>query len=138
MMPRSMRAAIAVDTNVVVRLLTEDDPNQAAKAKALFANETVRLPKTVLLESEWVLRRLYGFARGEVAEALTALAALPNVRCEDEASVVAALEWAADGLDFADALHLASAQPASAFATFDSDLVKRACAVATGVPVTAL
>jgi predicted nucleic acid-binding protein len=137
-MPRSRRAETAVDTNVVIRLLTGDDPDQAARARALFENETVRLPKTVALESEWVLRRLYGFDRGGVAAALTALVALPNVRCEDEAAVVAALEWATSGLDFADALHLASARSATAFATFDADLVRRAGSVAAGIAVRAL
>jgi len=137
-MPRSRRGEIAVDTNVVIRLLTGDDPVQAARARTLFENEAVRLPKTVVLESEWVLRRLYGFGRGEVAAALTRLMGLPNVRCEDEAAVVAALEWATSGLDFADALRLASAASAQTFATFDLDLVERAATIATGIAVTAL
>jgi predicted nucleic-acid-binding protein len=129
---------IAVDTNVVVRLLTGDDQDQAARAKALFEAETIWLPKTVMLETEWVLRRLYALGRGQVVEALTALAALPNVRCEDEAAIVEALRWATEGLDFADALHLASAGSAEGFATFDADLVKRAKSAATGIAVTAL
>ena len=123
---------------MVIRLLTGDDPAQAAKARALFEHEVIGLPKTVVLESEWVLRRLYGFGRGEVAAALTALVSLPNVRCEDEAAVVTALEWATGGLDFADALHLASAGSANAFATFDADLVKRAATIATGIAVMAI
>jgi predicted nucleic-acid-binding protein len=129
---------IAVDTNVVVRLLTGDDQDQAARAKQLFEAETIWLPKTVMLEPEWVLRRLYGLGRRRVAEALTALAALSNVRCEDEPAIVDALRWAATGLDFADALHLASARSAKRFATFDADLVKRAKSAATGIAVTAL
>jgi predicted nucleic acid-binding protein len=71
----------------------------------------------------------------QVAAALTALVALPNVRCEDEPAVVAALEWATHGLDFADALHLASARSANAFVTFDADLVRRAGSVAIGIAV---
>jgi predicted nucleic-acid-binding protein len=137
-MPRSLRAAIAVDTNVVVRLLTADDAEQAERAKGLFERETIWLPKTVILETEWVLRRLYRFSRSRVARALTALVALPNVRCEDEAALLSALGWALDGLDFADALHLASAGPAQEFATFDADLVKDAAAVATGIAVKVL
>jgi predicted nucleic-acid-binding protein len=136
--PNSPRAVIAVDTNVVVRLLTGDDPDQAARAKALFAAETIWLPKTVMLESEWVLRRLYGLSRAQVAEALTVLAALPNVRCEDEAAIVDGLRWAMAGLDFADALHLASARSAQAFTTFDTALVRRARSAAADIAVTAL
>lgn len=129
---------IAVDTNVVVRLLTGDDQDQAARAKELFEAETIWLPKTVMLEAEWVLRRLYGFDRGRVAGALTALAALPSVRCEDETAIVEALHWATNGLDFADALHLASAGPAERFATFDADLVRQARSARTGTTIIAL
>ena len=50
---------IAVDTNVVVRLLIADDARQAAQASALFRNEEIWLCKTVILESVWVLRSLY-------------------------------------------------------------------------------
>jgi predicted nucleic-acid-binding protein len=129
---------IAVDTNIVIRLLTGDGQDQATRARGLFETETIWLPKTVILEAEWVLRRLYGVAKGRVAEALTALAALPNVRCEDEAAIVQALRWAANGLDFADALHVASAGSAERFATFDTDLVKRASFARTGATVMAL
>ena len=137
-MPRSTHVAIAVDTNVVVRLLTGDDPDQAARAKNLFESAAIWLPKTVILETEWVLRRLYGLNRDRVAEALTALIALPKVLCEDEGAIVAALDWATKGLDFADALHLASAGSARRFATFDRDLAKRARDVSANITVTAL
>ena len=53
---------LAVDTNVVVRLLTGDNPAQAARARAIFQRETVFVVKTVILvETEWVLRSLYRF-----------------------------------------------------------------------------
>jgi len=66
-----------VDTNMVVRLLTEDEANQAAKARALFERDTVLLTKTVLLETEWVLRSLYAFERLRIAESLISLLELP-------------------------------------------------------------
>lgn len=135
--PTSPRGVIAVDTNVVVRLLTGDDQDQAARAKRLFEAETIWLPKTVMLETEWVLRRLYALDRARVAEALMALAALPNVRCEDEAAIIRALRWAATGLDFADALQLASASSAQGFAT-STPIWKRAKSAATGIAATAL
>ena len=49
---------IAVDTNVLVRLLTGDEPEQAAAARRLFASEAIWIGKTVLLETGWVLRGL--------------------------------------------------------------------------------
>jgi predicted nucleic-acid-binding protein len=116
---------IAVDTNVVVRLLTGDDAAQTARARTIFDRETVMLAKTVILESEWVLRRLYRFGADRIADAFVALIALPNLVCEDADAVVSAIQWMRNGLDFADALHLASARPAGRFATFDHKLAKR-------------
>ncbi|MFZ0890528.1 MAG: type II toxin-antitoxin system VapC family toxin [Candidatus Binataceae bacterium] len=125
---------LAADTNVLVRLLTGDEPAQAARARALFEREEVLLVKTVILESEWVLRRLYRFDRNRIADALAAAIALPSVACEDVAAVADAIRWMREGLDFADALHLASSRAAGRFATFDGRLVSRAKAV-TGVRV---
>jgi predicted nucleic-acid-binding protein len=117
---------IAVDTNVVVRLLTVDEPDQADRAKRLFAAETVYLSKTVLLETEWVLRKLYGLRQEAVTAALRKLIALESLRTEDADTTRLALDWADAGLDFADALHLASAMCTGRFATFDHKLKKRA------------
>jgi predicted nucleic-acid-binding protein len=125
---------VAVDTNVLVRLLTRDDPPQALRADALFRSEEVWIAKTVLLETEWVLRSLYGFEAEPVLDVLRALAALPNVHLEDPAVVVQAFEGRAHGFDFSDALHLASRGMAQSFVTFDKDLVRQARrAGATGV-----
>jgi predicted nucleic acid-binding protein len=126
---------IAADTNVIVRLLTGDEPKQTEQARRLFDTETVFLPKTVMLEAEWVLRRLYRLDRAAVVRALAALIALPRVRCEDEAAIMQALSWCSDGLDFADALHLASSRAVTRFATFDLALIKGAAANNAGPAV---
>jgi predicted nucleic-acid-binding protein len=117
---------IAVDTNVVVRLLTGDEPAQARRARELFDGGTVFIAKTVLLETEWVLRYSYRFPPDRILTALAGLAALPNVQIEDAVAVADALQWCSRGIDLADALHCASARDASAFASFDRKLVKRA------------
>jgi len=121
---------VAVDTNVLVRLLTGDEPAQTARARAIFEREAVLLAKTVILESEWVLRRLYHFDSDRIAEAFVALIGLPDLVCEDAGAVADAIRWMRDGMDFADALHLASARPAGRFATFDEKLAKRAAKIA--------
>ena len=117
---------IAVDTNVLVRLLTGDDPQQEAAARSLFARESVWLAKTVLLETGWVLRRLYGLEASAISDAFSKLLGLENVRAEDESSVAAALALMAHGIDFADALHLSSRPPGAAFVSFDMSFVQRA------------
>ena len=110
---------LAVDTNVIVRYLTRDDAEQFARASALIHNEDVYACTTVLLETEWVLRRAYRFSRERVVAALTAFAGLPSVTLEDAASAAKALNWTQRGMDFADALHLAKAQGCEAFISFD-------------------
>jgi predicted nucleic-acid-binding protein len=121
---------VAVDTNVLVRLLTGDEPAQTARARAIFEREAVLLAKTVILESEWVLRRLYHFDSDRIAEAFVALIGLPDLVCEDAGAVADAIRWMRKGMDFADALHLASARPAGRFATFDDKLAKRGAKIA--------
>lgn len=129
------RAVIAVDTNVVVRLLTGDEPRQTARARTLFDTQVVFLSRTVLLEAEWVLRRLYRLDHVQVVDALAALISLANVRCEDELIVRKALSWSRDGFDFADALHLGASRAAQGFVTFDRGLIKAAASIAADLPV---
>jgi predicted nucleic-acid-binding protein len=113
---------LAVDTNVVVRYLTRDDAEQFAKASALIGGEEVYVCTTVLLETEWVLRRGYRFGRERIIAALAAFAGLPRVSLEDPGLVAKALDWTRHGMDFADALHLAKARDCEAFVSFDQRL----------------
>lgn len=119
---------LAVDTNVLVRIITEDDAEQSPKAKALAAENAVFISKTVLLELEWVLRRTYHLPAMEVLTHLRSLARLPQSTIEDAGRVALALAWSEQGMDFADALHLASAgaDDCEAFATFDRKLATSA------------
>src|SRR5713101_2008844 len=116
----------AVDTNVVVRLLTGDNPKQAAAARSLFASESIWIAKTVLLETGWVLRNLYGFEESAIHAAFTKLLGLKNVHAEDESSVAAALALATQGIELADAMHLSSRPPGAVFVSFDKSFVQRA------------
>lgn len=120
---------LAIDTNVVVRYLTGDHPRQSAKARAVIDHEDVFVATTVLLETEWVLRSVYGFLPDRLAASLTAFAGLPNVTLEKPTSAAKALAWARQGMDLADALHLAGAEGCEAFVTFDRDFAKHANAV---------
>lgn len=116
----------AADTNVLVRLLTGDDAEQTKRAAALFKKEAIYIPKTVLLETEWVLRRLYRLEYKVVVNAFRKLSGLGNVEIEQPLVVTQALQWCEGGMDFADALHLASSQNCRKFATFDEQLKKSA------------
>ena len=73
-----------------------------------------------------MLRRLYRLERGTVVDAFRKLSGLGNVELEQPLVVAQALQWCEDGMDFADALHLASSHNASKFATFDAQMKKAA------------
>ena len=81
---------------------------------------------TVLLEFEWVMRGFYGLPTKDISRVLRALASIEHLTLEDRGAVMLALDTFDPGLDFADALHLARSSRASAFATFDQRLAKRA------------
>src|ERR1041385_4977846 len=98
----------AVDTNILVRLLTGDDVPQQAAARSLFASGPIWIAKTVLLETAWVLASAYRFDETAIRDAFTNLLGLKNVKAEDETSVAYALALMTHGVDFADAMHLGS------------------------------
>lgn len=120
---------LAIDTNLVVRYLTGDHPQQSKKAKAVIDGEEVFVSTTVMLETEWVLRSAYGFDAKRVCKALRDFGGLANVVFEDPELVAFALDRMDDGMDFADSLHLGRATPCDAFLTFDQRFVRAARAM---------
>jgi predicted nucleic acid-binding protein len=124
--PRPSGAILAIDTNVVIRYLTGDHPEQSPRARALIDSHEVLVSTTVLLETEWVLRSPYGYSPPQVRKALQAFAGLPQVTLEDPALAATALDFVAKGMDFADALHLVKAEGCTAFVSFDRRLAKAA------------
>lgn len=117
---------IALDTNVVVRLLTDDDPRQTGRARKLLETRTALVLPTVLLETEWVLRGACGIGRPAIVASIRKLLGLPNIVLGEADAIARALDWFEAGLNFADAVHLAFAGEAEAFVTFDARLAKRA------------
>ncbi|NOZ11969.1 MAG: type II toxin-antitoxin system VapC family toxin [Gammaproteobacteria bacterium] len=116
---------ISIDTNILVRLLTGDAKEQATKTKRLFSKEHIYITKTVMLETEWVLRYAYKFNAGTIADAFTKLLGQQNVTVEDVHPIARAIGLLKNGMDFADALHLVCSQNYSFF-TFDKKLKTRA------------
>lgn len=117
---------IGIDTNLLVRLLTNDDKKQAKYASQLIESNVIFIPKTVLLETEWVLRYSYELTPSTILNAFEKLLGLSNITVEDPSCITQALEWYQHDIDFADALHLASSHSASKFATLDKDFIKKA------------
>ena len=120
----------ALDTNVLARFFINDKDDaeairQRPAAIAAFSG-AVFVPVTVLLEFEWLMRGFYELSRKEIQRVLEALCGLSNVQIEERSIVLAALTAYQQGLDFADALHLARANFCSTFLSFDQRLIKRA------------
>lgn len=117
---------VAIDTNVLVRLLIGDHPAQARASEKLFAAEEIFVPDTVLLETEWVLRAAYGLARGDVCTAFRRVCGLPNVKVSNARLVAQVVDWHEAGLDFSAAFHLALSKEQESLKTFDAALIRNA------------
>lgn len=118
---------IAVDTNILVRYVTNDDPIQARKAADLLAgSETILIAHSVLLEMEWVLRAVYDLPRPAILRAFKQVLGLPNTHVDQAVRIAEALERYDRGFDFADSLHLALTAAASPMVTFDKRFARAA------------
>jgi predicted nucleic-acid-binding protein len=116
---------VTVDTNIIVRLLTQDDQWQYQQSLAIFQSQDIFISNTVILETEWVLRFAYKFKPTEICRALKQLFGLPNVHLDRDNLIAQVLQWHENGLDFADALHLAQSRDCSQQYTFDEKLIKK-------------
>ena len=122
-----MSLPVSLDTNLLVRLLTNDDPQQARRvAELIDASSACFVPITVALELEWVLRGAYQLPREGIIRAFRGLIAIRHLHLEQEELVLQALEAYALGLDFADALHLLRSEGCAAMVSFDRAFVRRA------------
>lgn len=118
----------ALDTNVLVRWLTDDDAEQSAAVarvlqSALEQDERLFVPVTVLLETEWVLRSRYRLDKPSVTAALDALLSATELEFQSEPALEQALwSFKQEGSpDFADCMHAALVNQAghSPLLTFD-------------------
>jgi predicted nucleic-acid-binding protein len=109
----------AVDTNILARFYLRDDAVQGRIAARVLAAGDVFIPKTVVLELEWVLWYVAEQSESKVIECLAHLIALPGITVEDRDEIDAALSHCRNGIDFADALHLAASSARSELLTFD-------------------
>jgi predicted nucleic-acid-binding protein len=109
----------AVDTNILARFYLRDDTAQARIAVDVLSAGDVFVPKTVVLELEWVLRFVADQPPRKVMDCLAHLIALPGITVEDRDEIETALTHCREGIDFADALHRAASKSCSELLTFD-------------------
>ncbi|MDD2742027.1 MAG: type II toxin-antitoxin system VapC family toxin [Rhodocyclaceae bacterium] len=122
---------IGLDTNVLVRYVAQDDPEQSPKATRLIEALTAEVPGFVsvvsVVELVWVLSACYGSTKGEICEVLEALLRTKEIVVAQADTVWKALRMFRDGkADFADCLIERSANGAgcSHTATFDRNAAK--------------
>ena len=123
---------LALDTNVLLRYLVQDDEAQAEAASSLIESLTVDRPgficREVIIEMVWVLERSYRFTRAQIADVLVEMTLTQGLVFESEDDVVrAALQYRQGGPGFADLMILAAVTRAQAnpLHTFDRALSRK-------------
>ena len=122
---------IALDTNIVMRLLVRDDLSQAEAAKRLISSLTPEnrgfICREAMTELIWILERVYEHSKTDIAEAVLDLIASADLEIENHEDVTKSLyRYVQGGVDFADLMILAAAndQGALPLYTFDRKLAR--------------
>lgn len=116
---------IALDTNVIARFYVDDPHDPEARLQRPLARQVFEesgalfVPLTVMLELEGVLRAFYGFSPLQFGKVAMHLAGLPHITLESSPVLLGAVQDHANGLDFADALHLRASQGCESMLSFD-------------------
>lgn len=124
-----MSAPSYIDTDVIVRLLTGDDPDKQAAAAQLFQEVedgklAVAAPVTVIADAVFVLcsKRLYNLPRPQAAAALARLVRIPGFRVDRRRTVLAALElFGSTTVDFGDCMLVAAMRQARSTTLYSYD-----------------
>ena len=116
---------LAIDTNILVRLVAIDDAAQVTKSREVIEPGAF-ISFGVAMEAEWVLAKAYRMSRDDIWTAMTELMATGCLTTPNDADLLWALDRYRAGADFADMLHIASARGTDGFATFDRSLLRDA------------
>lgn len=125
---KNARLSPLLDTNVLIRHLTGDPPEQARRATAFLAHaDELLLADLIVAEAVFVLESFYEVERARVAELVRSIIGFPAVVVVDSPLLLRALEvYEVDRLDFAEAYLVASAETSGvgAIASFDRSIDK--------------
>jgi predicted nucleic-acid-binding protein len=130
---------IAIDTNLLARLVLADDQAQAKIASDLIDRNACYVPVTVFIELAWILWGVFKpdpDRRQIVARTLTGILSVENLHFQDEGRIHNALRlFSQEGLGIADALHHALSDGCQLLVTFDAAFSKKAQALRLSPPV---
>lgn len=118
-----------IDTNVIIRYLTGDDPEKQAAAASLFeqiesGQLTVYAPDTVIADAVYVLAspNLYRLPRHQIADLLSTIVGHPGFRLQDRRAMLYALQlYGYSNVKFDDAYIAASMRSAGAHILYSWD-----------------
>ena len=126
---------LAVDTNVLARAMIDDGSPQSTLARQCLLENPHFIADTVLLETEWLLRSIFRLKRDEINRLFSNLIASENATFRNRNVVAMAILSHRTGLDFADAMHVLSAEGCTEFVTFDAELIDKASIASSGIVV---
>lgn len=126
---------IALDTNVLLRFVLDDDAQLASAARRLIERNECRISLVAAAETGFVLMSLYNTSRLEVVDTFRRLLPLPTLHFEQEDRLARALDGVEAGIDWGDAVLWAAAPAGAALITFDKAFAKRATALGWDVRV---
>ncbi len=136
---------IAIDTNVLARYYVDDPTDVEAvrqrriATQFLNSREDVYVSLDVILEFVWLIESHYRFGRDESLATLQHLMGITHVSIERFDVLEHAIDLSRQGLEFADALHLACAADCDEFATFDDrGFARKAAKLGVSPPVRVL
>lgn len=115
----------SVDTNILARYVTQDDPTQASIAVEVLSAECF-VSDTVLLETAWLLTSYYKINRADLAAILDNVRRLPSVTVSNDEHIEWAIRRFAAGADFADMIHIVASSHARSMVSFDLKLAEQA------------
>jgi len=126
-MLKDSKSIVVIDTNLLVRYLTDDDPQKAKAVDTLLnrANKgelKILIPSVVVAELVWVLESFYKLAAAEITELVEAILNTPGVDIQDKSIIKAALKiYRSKEIDLIDAwiIEFAKARGAKRIYTFD-------------------
>lgn len=117
---------IGLDTGILVRYVTRDHATLFPLALEIISNHACFVSREAMMEMVFALESVYRKDRDEVAKALRAIVGLITATVESPGSTGRAIAWYEQGMDFGDAMILASSADAEKLASFDRDFQRLA------------
>ena len=117
---------ISLDTSILVRYVTKDHARLSPLALKIITNNECFVSKAALMEMVFTLESVYRKGRGDIATALRTIIGLTTITVESQGVTGRAISWYEEGMDWGDAMILASAVGTDKLASFDRDFQRLA------------